>query len=103
MFVLDFSLGDAGRFNSMQWRFLIMPSSYINAFNLVRDIISQVTGTSANEILKDDGLVVDLKMDSIEIIDLIMRLEERGYVLDEREITSSLTVGGISHIISAVQ
>lgn len=77
-----------------------MPSSYTNTFNLVREIISQVTGTSTSKILKDDGLVVDLKMDSIEIIDLIMRLEERGFVVNEREITSSLTVRGISHIIS---
>ncbi|EBR8426879.1 hypothetical protein DOC30_24450, partial [Salmonella enterica subsp. enterica serovar London] len=41
------------------------------------------------------SLVVDLKMDSIELIDFLLKLEQANYRLDESIISSSLTVDDV--------
>lgn len=63
--------------------------------SLVTRLIYQVNGTLPEEIGRDDSLIDDLAMDSVELIDLLMRLEEIGVVIPESDITASLTVGDI--------
>ena len=65
------------------------------AESLVANLIYQVNGTLLKDISLHHSLVNDLLMDSIELIDLLMRLEEIGVAIHESEITSELTVGDI--------
>ncbi|ARF52357.1 type III secretion system protein (plasmid) [Pantoea stewartii subsp. stewartii DC283] len=66
-----------------------------HAESLVTNLIYQVNGVLPKNISLDHSLVNDLLMDSIEMIDLLMRLEEIGVALHEYKITSELTVGDI--------
>lgn len=63
--------------------------------SLVTNLIYQVNGFLPKDISLHHSLVNDLLMDSIELIDLLMRLEEIGVTIHESEITSKLTVGDI--------
>ncbi|MEB5958182.1 acyl carrier protein [Escherichia coli] len=65
------------------------------AESLVANMIYQVNGVLPKDIRRDDKLINDLGMDSVELIDLLMRLEETGVVISESEITANLTVGDI--------
>ncbi|WP_230351087.1 acyl carrier protein [Lelliottia sp. WAP21] len=71
------------------------------AESLVANLIYQVNGVLPKDISLHHSLVNDLLMDSIELIDLLMRLEEIGVAINESEITSELTVGDIvTHVAS---
>jgi len=63
--------------------------------SLVANLIYQVNGVLPRDIKLQDSLVDDLLMDSVELIDLLMRLEEVGVTIPEAEIHSKLTVGDI--------
>ncbi|QIU89163.1 acyl carrier protein [Yokenella regensburgei] len=63
--------------------------------SLVANFIYQVNGVLPRNIKMEDSLITDLAMDSVELIDLLMRLEEIGVTIPESDISSSLTVADI--------
>lgn len=63
--------------------------------SLVANLIYQVNGVLPKDIKLEDSLINDLAMDSVELIDLLMRLEEVGVIIPESDISSGLTVGDI--------
>ena len=63
--------------------------------SLVANLIYQVNGVLPRNIKLEDSLITDLAMDSVELIDLLMRLEEIGVTILESDISSSLTVADI--------
>lgn len=66
-----------------------------SAVSLVVNLIYQVNGTLPKDIKLQDSLICDLVMDSVELIDLLMRLEEIGVNIGESELSSKLTVADI--------
>lgn len=62
---------------------------------LVANFIYQVNGILPENIKREDSLITDLALDSVELIDLLMRLEEIGVTIPESDISSSLTVADI--------
>lgn len=66
---------------------------------VVKNIIYEVNGTPIHKINLEDGLIADLGMDSVELIDFIIRLEEFGVILSESQLSTSLTVEQISRIV----
>lgn len=63
--------------------------------SLVTNLIYQVNGVLPGNIKLENSLITDLAMDSVELIDLLMRLEEIGVTILESDISSSLTVADI--------
>lgn len=63
--------------------------------SLVSNLIYQVNGILPKNIKLEDSLITDLALDSVELIDLLMRLEEIGITIPESDISSSLTVADI--------
>lgn len=63
--------------------------------SLVANLIYQVNGVLPRNIKLEDSLITDLAMDSVELIDLLMRLEYIGVTIPESDISSSLTVADI--------
>lgn len=63
--------------------------------SLVANLIYQVNGVLPGDIKLKDSLITDLAMDSVELIDLLMRLEVMGVTIPESDISSSLTVADI--------
>lgn len=78
-------------------------SKLVEAELLVTNLIYQVNGVLPKDISLDHSLVHDLLMDSIELIDLLMRLEENGVAIRDYEITSELTVGNIVMHVASIQ
>jgi len=66
---------------------------------LVCNLIYQVNGTLPQNIKADDSLINDLAMDSVEMIDLLMHLEEYGVVLEDSQLSDALTVGQIAQMM----
>ncbi|MGP3590909.1 acyl carrier protein [Vagococcus sp. WN89Y] len=66
---------------------------------LVCNLIYQVNGTLPQNIKADDSLINDLAMDSVEMIDLLMHLEEYGVVLEDSQLSNALTVGQIAQLM----
>jgi acyl carrier protein len=69
------------------------------AASLVANLIYQVNGILPINIKREDRLITDLEMDSVEMIDLIIRLEEIGVIIPESDITSSLAVADIIQLV----
>ncbi|PKC36066.1 type III secretion system protein [Pantoea ananatis 15320] len=63
--------------------------------SLVANLIYEINGALLGNFKLEDSLITDLAMDSIELIDLLMRLEEIGVTIPESDISSSLTVADI--------
>lgn len=63
-----------------------------NVFELICDVIYQVNGTAPAEIKAQDSLIKDIAMDSVELVDFLIKLEDLGLVLERSQITSTLTV-----------
>lgn len=63
--------------------------------SLVANLIHQVNGVLPRDIKLEDSLITDLEMDSVELIDFLVRLEEIGVTIPESDISSSLTVADI--------
>lgn len=69
------------------------------AILIVKNIIYEVNGTPINNIKDKDSLIVDLAMDSVELIDFIIRLEEFDVILKESQLSNALTVEQIAKIL----
>ena len=67
------------------------------AILIVKKIISEVNGIPIIDINPQDSLITDLAMDSIELIDFIIRLEGVGVIINESHLSSSLTVQHIAN------
>ncbi|MGE4802481.1 acyl carrier protein [Yersinia hibernica] len=68
----------------------------------VANLIYQVNGILPNDIKPQDSLITDLALDSVELIDLLMRLEEIGVTIPESDISNNLTVGDIIQRVQEV-
>jgi len=71
------------------------------ALRIVRNIIYEVNGTPVNNIKSNDSLITDLAMDSVELIDFIIRLEEVGVIIKESQLSNVLTVEQIAQMLLA--
>ncbi|WP_259049068.1 acyl carrier protein [Klebsiella sp. BIGb0407] len=69
------------------------------ALPIVKNIICEVNGTSVSNIKSGDSLIIDLAMDSVELIDFIIRLEEFDVTIEESQISNALTVEKIAKIL----
>lgn len=69
----------------------------------VTNLIYQVNGVLPKNIKLEDSLISDLELDSVELIDLLMRLEEIGVTIPESDISTSLTVADIIQRCSKVR
>ena len=67
------------------------------ALLIVMNIIYEINGTPVKNIKPDDSLITDLAMDSVELIDFIIRLEEFGVIIKESQLSNALTVGEIAN------
>ncbi|MBJ2066163.1 acyl carrier protein [Serratia odorifera] len=67
--------------------------------SLVANLIYQVNGVLPRNIKPEESLITDLAMDSVELIDLLMRLEEIGVTIPESDISRSLTVADIIQLV----
>jgi acyl carrier protein len=65
----------------------------------VKNIIYEVNGTPISNIKSGDSLITDLAMDSVELIDFIIRLEEFDVILKESQLSNTLTVEQIAKIL----
>lgn len=70
-----------------------------NALHIVYDLIFQVNGMLPHSISPQDSLIKDLGMDSVELIDFMIRLEEQGVVIKDSQLSSELTVSQIAGMI----
>ncbi|CCP07039.1 Acyl carrier protein (ACP) [Erwinia amylovora MR1] len=71
----------------------------VSSLSTVADLIHQINGSLPQHITLQHSLVKDLEMDSVELIDLFLRLEQAGIIMDESQITSQLTVGDIVQLM----
>ncbi|WP_267432363.1 acyl carrier protein [Erwinia psidii] len=60
------------------------------------ELIQKVNGMPPDTINLHDSLILDLEMDSVELIDLLIQLEGYGVIIDESQITSKLTAEQIA-------
>ncbi|WP_224554115.1 acyl carrier protein [Pectobacterium versatile] len=72
-----------------------------NVFALICDVIYQVNGIAPDEIKAQDSLIKDIAMDSVELVDFLIKLEDLGLVLDRSQITSDLTVEQVVEFMMA--
>lgn len=71
----------------------------LSALSEVTNLIYQVNGFLPQNIQAQDSLVKDLALDSVELVDLFLRLEQVGVTIGESQITSQLTVGDIAKLV----
>ncbi|ATZ11412.1 acyl carrier protein [Erwinia amylovora] len=71
----------------------------VSSFSTVTHLIQQINGSLPQHVTLQHSLIKDLKMDSVELIDLFLRLEQAGIIMDESQISSQLTVGDIVKLI----
>ena len=69
------------------------------ALSVIKNIIFEVNGTSVNDINPNDSLITKLAMDSVELIEFLIRLEEFGVKISESQLTDTLTVEQILQMI----
>lgn len=70
-------------------------------FEKVRDVIAQQTGISPEEIKMESSFVEDLNIDSLDLVELIMALEdEYGVEFSEEDAEQIKTIGDIVHYIT---
>jgi len=69
------------------------------SLQLITNLIYQVKGIHPKDICAQDSLINDIAMDSIELIDLFIRLEELGGSVPESSITSNLTVSDLAKLV----
>jgi len=70
------------------------------ALAIVTNIIYEVNGTPVSHIKLNDSLITDLAMDSVELIDFIIRLEEFGVIIKESQLSNTLTVVKVANMFS---
>lgn len=70
-------------------------------FEKVRDVIAQQTGISPEEIKMESSFVEDLNIDSLDLVELIMALEDEYSVeFSEEDAEQIKTIGDIVHYIT---
>lgn len=69
------------------------------ALVIVQKIIHEVNGIPLKSIKSSDSLITDLAMDSIELIDFMLRLEEFDVVINESQLSTYLTVAHIVNLM----
>lgn len=68
----------------------------------VVDIISEQLGVSVSEITLEKSFVEDLDLDSLDLTEMLMSLEEVfGYSISEQDAASLRTVGDVVKYITA--
>lgn len=70
-----------------------------DTLSVVQNIIFEVNGIPVSDIKPSDSLITDLAMDSVELIDFLIRLEDIGVIIEESQLTRYLTVEQISKMI----
>nr|WP_257720090.1 acyl carrier protein [Sodalis praecaptivus] len=63
--------------------------------------LSAVTGRPISEIKMEDELFFDLEMDSVDLIDVIIRLEDQGIIINEKDLTLKLKVSDLIQVVSS--
>ncbi|WP_257720377.1 acyl carrier protein [Candidatus Sodalis pierantonius] len=63
--------------------------------------LSAVTGRPISEIKMEDELFFDLEMDSVDLIDVIIRLEDQGIIINEKDLTLKLNVSDLIQVVSS--
>lgn len=71
--------------------------------SLVANIIYKINGTRTTEISPEDSLVNDLGLDSIELIELLVALENIGVIFPESDINNELTIKDIALHIQTIK
>lgn len=72
--------------------------------SVVPQLIARVTGSDATEIQAGDRLVEDLRMDSLEIADLFVTIEEvTGLVVTADALAGARTVGELEDAVRRLQ
>ena len=65
-------------------------------FEKVRDMLAEALNISADKITPDSKITEDLGADSLDMVELLSRLEdEEGIVIPEEDLDSLATVGDI--------
>ena len=65
-------------------------------FETVRDIIATQLGMDANKIMPESDIINDLGLDSLDIVELVMTLEEKwNIVADDEDIKTLKTVADV--------
>lgn len=65
-------------------------------FETVRDIIATQLGMDANKIKLESDIINDLGLDSLDIVELVMTLEEKwNIVADDEDIKTLKTVADV--------
>ncbi|MEN3260911.1 acyl carrier protein [Sodalis endosymbiont of Spalangia cameroni] len=68
---------------------------------IVMSSLSAVTGRPISEIKMEDELFFDLEMDSVDLIDVIIRLEDQGIIINEKDLTLKLKVSDLIQVVSS--
>ena len=72
----------------------------VKEVSVIEKIISQVTGVSVGKITGNKKLVADLKMDSLDRVELVSLIEEgTGVVIDESQIGLKTTVHDVKNLV----
>lgn len=69
--------------------------------SIVYDCIALVSNVKKESINLEDSLILDLDLDSIEMIDLVIQLEGYGVLLESEHMTTSLNVQQLVNIFAA--
>ncbi|EKC7685898.1 acyl carrier protein [Salmonella enterica] len=72
---------------------------YEEGMKQVCNLIHLVNSTPIDSIKRTDRLIGDLKMDSIELIDFFLRLENINVFLKEEQINNQLIVDDIVNMV----
>ncbi|WKX25744.1 acyl carrier protein [Tatumella ptyseos] len=77
----------------------VIPGQGYPTILLVIELLCLITGLQPANVHLQDSLLQDLAMDSIEFIDLLIRLEKLGVKIPDSTLTPFLTVGDIVNYI----
>lgn len=67
---------------------------------IVREELSKITGKSTEQISKDDNLIEDVGLDSLNVLEVFGMIEEKfNVVVDPEEISEIRTIDDIMNLI----
>lgn len=67
---------------------------------IVREELSKITGKSTEQISKDDNLIEDVGLDSLNVLEVFGMIEEKfNVVVDPEEISEIRTIDDIVNLI----
>lgn len=73
----------------------------MSPYTIIISSLSAVTGRPISEIKMEDELFFDLEMDSVDLIDVIIRLEDQGIIINEKDLTLKLKVSDLIQVVSS--